>query len=396
MANVVDYARTTRDTFYERPLNEVDSLVFSRLAYLRIPEELEASQTNLGLTLAQIGNSDEIVSLVAPLHDPTSSEKLLRACAISPRFSLVRVCRTQDKGSVANQMQFSATTFMIPGGGAYLAFRGTDDTLFGWKESFNLGFSVAVPAQLAAREYVEAAARELDSDLWVGGHSKGGNLAVFGAMTCSDAAHGKIKACYSHDGPGFNEAAIAGQPWKNDWSLVHKTVPQESLVGMLLQENGPEPVVVRTTRPGIMQHSPFYWVVEGNHFATANSITYDAYRRNKRLNSWVRSMQPSQRERFIDVLYRITRDTGEVTLSGLIAGLDNDSLEFMLKGLDSLPASDKQFFTNQLEELAATMLLGPAPKEPKNEAERANLAQERVSDAQAKFNDRLSKLESFY
>ncbi|MBR2836575.1 MAG: DUF2974 domain-containing protein [Coriobacteriales bacterium] len=396
MANIIEYVRRTSDTFIARPFTRVDGLVLSWLSYLRFPEELPETQTALGLMLAQIGNCSSLLGLVAPAHNPDSCEELLRACAISPRFSLVRVCRTVEEGSVEKQEQFAATTFILPGiDEAFIGFRGTDDTLLGWKESFNLGFSKAVPAQTAARDYVERVARETDCPLWIGGHSKGGNLATFATMTANSATRARIKACFAYDAPGFSKAAMQSGEFNSDWSLIKNTIPQESLVGMLLNSEAPEPCITRTTHPGIMQHSPFYWVIEGNDFATVDSITYDAYRRNKRLNAWINSMSAQQIERFTGVLYRITRATGEVTLSGLIAGMGNGSLEFMLRSLDGLPAQDRQFFTNQLEELAATMLLGPAPVEPKTTAERADHASERVADATAKFNDTLSRLDKY-
>ncbi|MBO4364842.1 MAG: DUF2974 domain-containing protein, partial [Eggerthellaceae bacterium] len=317
MGNIVDYVRTCRNTFEATPLNRVDSLVFAWLAFLRIPEESPEACAPEGATIAQIATQIDSLSLTAAAHDPARSEDLLLACATSPRYSGVRACLAVDEWSRKRECQFSAVTFLLPQGaqGSVVAFRGTDNTLVGWKECFNMAFSATVPAQVSAREYLEHVAQHVAGPLFVTGHSKGGNLATFAAMTCADGVRARIERCYSHDGPGFSEEIVTDPRWMANTNMVERIVPEESLVGMLLSNSGTEPLVVCSTNPGIMQHSPFSWVVEGDDFAYALSITYDSYRMGKRMNSWLASMAPTDRERVVEILYKLVQATGETTTS---------------------------------------------------------------------------------
>lgn len=397
MGNIVDYVRACQETFDAKPLNRVDSLVFAWLTFLRIPEEAPAACATEGMTLVEIATQIDSLSLTATAHDPARSENLLLACATSPRYSGVRACLAVDEWSRKRESQFSAVTFILPEKrqGAVVAFRGTDNTLVGWKECFNMAFSSTVPAQDSAREYLEHVALLLEMPLYVTGHSKGGNLAMYATMTCADNVRARIVRCYSHDGPGFSEQVMADSRWATDLSTIERIVPEESLVGMLLSNTDTEPLVVRSTNPGIMQHSPFSWVVEGDDFVLVRSVTYDSYRRGKRLNIWLASMILAERERVVETLYKLVQATGETTTSGLLNSLSDGSLDLMLRRLDGLPEDERTFFLNAMSDLAATMLLGPAPTNPQTPTERMSDAASRIEDATAKFNDRMSRWEKY-
>ena len=194
MATMLEYVRTNTDSFEERPLCRVDALVFSWLASLRIPEELPAACTEEGVTIAEMGARENVLGLVAPVHDPKQSELLLRACAESPRFGVITGCRAADEWSRTTEKQFSAITFLLPQG-AFIAFRGTDNTLVGWKENFNMAFRDVVPAQEEAVTYVKRIGDALRCSLWLGGHSKGGNLALFATANCDPLTRLRIERC---------------------------------------------------------------------------------------------------------------------------------------------------------------------------------------------------------
>ena len=396
MPSIIDYVQNARETFADKPLNRVDSLVFSWVAYMRIPEEIPDACTGTGATLASIGSRQEVLGLVAPLHDPKSSEQLLRALATSPRFADVLACHAADEWSRKAEKQFSAVTLVLPGhAGAYIAFRGTDDTLVGWKENFNMAFQSTVPAQIEATAYLEAMAAALEGPLWIGGHSKGGNLAAFAANTCTPSVRERVQRCFAHDAPGFTANTTQASTWAHADDLVDRTVPEESIIGLLFDGSSAQVNVVKSTSPGLLQHSPFSWVVEGDDFATARAVSYDTYRTNKRLGAWIAGMTLEERERFVDVLYKIVQSSGEVTLTGLTSTLADGSLDIMLQRLDGLPQSERSFFMGALEDLVATLLLGPAPANPQTSAERADAAADKMDDATARFNDHASKLDKY-
>lgn len=396
MADIVDYVRSCRETFAERPLCRVDSLVFSCLAYLWIPEEIPAAATREGVSLIDLDDGKTRLSLTAPIGNSANHERLLQAVATNPRFFNVRACLAEEESSQELEQQFAATTFVLPTGEAFVAMRGTDNTLLGWKEDFNMCFRRTVPSQESARAYLERVAAQLDGPLYVGGQSKGGNLAVFATMMCDASVRDRITRCYSHDGPDFTDELVSDPSWAGTWDLVEKTVPGESLIGLLLGSHGLDPIIVCSSRVGILQHDPFSWMVEGNDFVRESALSYDAYRTGKRINGWLRSKLVEERERFVDILYRVVRSGGEVTFSGLVHSLGDGTLSLMLQRLDGLPEADREFFLSCISDLAATILLGPAPKTPVTAEEKANAAVEKVDDITAKFNDTMARWEKYF
>lgn len=391
-ATIIDYVRNSRDTFEVRPPNRVDGLVFSWLANLRIPEHVPSVLTGSGMTIAGFGGRDNVLDLVAPVYDPTGTEALLRACAGSPRFGGIVACHAVDEWSQAAQKQFSAVAFMLPQG-AFLAFRGTDDTVVGWKEDFNMSFCSAVPAQEAAMRYVERMSGTLSCPLWLCGHSKGGNLALFAVARCSSLARLRIERCHVYDAPGLSSEVLATSDWDDAVPLVRHTVAEESFMGLLLDSHGVEPEVVRSSNSGVFQHAPLSWIVQDGDFVDAKAVTYDAYRTNKRLTAWMDSLDAGERERFVEVLFELIQTTGEVTASGFLDSISRGSLDVMLRKLDILPADDRAFFTDALEDLVATMLLGPAPADPQTPEEHVEAASDRIDDLTARFNGISSKLD---
>ena len=395
MADIVAYVRECADGFAERPLCRVDSLVLSCLSYLWIPEELPDAASAAGVRLGTLGSPSTALSLTAPVGNQRAHERLLVAVAESPRFSGVRAALATERSDAQDERQFAAVTFLLPSGEAYVAFRGTDNSLLGWKEDLNMAFSSEVPAQRDARDYLGMVARALDGPLYVGGHSKGGNLATYATLSADDATRSRVLRYFDHDGPGFSDELLAQAHLADAGALVEKTVPGESLVGLLMNGVGAEPVVVRSVRAGVMQHDPFSWVVEGNDFALRGALSYDAYRTARRANAWLAQMAPSDRERLVSILYRLAQATGEVSFSGLVQSLKDGSLALVLQRLDGMSAPDRDFFLASLAELAATLVLGPAPSASATPAEKASAAADMVDDLTARFNVTMAKWEKY-
>lgn len=396
MADIVDYVRSCRETFKERPLCRVDSLVLSCLSYLWIPEEVSDAASSEGVALIDLDDPKMRLSLTAPIGNSKSHERLLEAVATSPRYFNVRATLATEQSDKDVERQFAAVTFMLPSGEAYVSFRGTDNSLLGWKEDFNMAFSRTVPAQEAAAAYLARVAAETDAPLYAGGHSKGGNLAVYAVMMADAATRARVLHCYTHDGPDFPEELVSDPSWAGEWNLVEKTVPGESLIGLLLGSHGEDPIIVRSSREGVMQHDPFSWMVEGNDFVREKALSYDAYRNGKRINAWLRARSVETRERFVDILFRVVRASGEVTFSGLVRSLSDGSLSLMLQRLDGLPEQDRDFFYSELSDLVATLLLGPAPKTPVTTTEKVSAAVDKVDDITARFNDTMARWEKYF
>jgi hypothetical protein len=201
-------------------------------------------------------------------------------------------------------MQFSALTFVSSDCPAYVAYRGTDLTLVGWKEDFNMIFTEAIPAQLEAAAYLNAVSRFLKKPFYVGGHSKGGNLAVYAASFCDPKIQNRILAIYNNDAPGFNKKTTSTKGYKAIEKKIQTYIPQDSVIGLLF-EHQKNYTVVRSSENGFMQHNPFSWQVLKNGMVQAPQITKQSKFVNKTLMLWLDGMEYQTRQQFIDSLYDI-------------------------------------------------------------------------------------------
>lgn len=303
MADLFDYLRWRGDILFSQlPPTPVDALIFSALSYIRfqgiIPEtpgQRVALADAAGRLLAQPG-AEKAGRVKTDLE-------LLRAAADSPRFSQVGLSFYQDVFIPEKDTQFAAVTFLLSDGSAFLAFRGTDNTLVGWKEDFNMSFEERVPAQRLARDYVmrfTAAAPKVP--LRLGGHSKGGNLAVYAAAKCTPAVQRRILAVYNQDGPGFTEHMLTDAGYRRIVPKIHTYVPQSSVIGMLLEHEEPYNII-KSTQLGLLQHDLYSWAVMAGGFITVQSLTADSRFIDRTLKNWLAGMTIAERNEFVDTVF---------------------------------------------------------------------------------------------
>lgn len=324
---ILDYVKNEMRTFSERPFHEVDSLVLSQFSYIHLDHLIAppaAGVVRKPLTLQQLFRAECFEHYFADQLDAVKNRKLLAACAASPRFRDIGIAYFQQEFDEATEKQFCAMTFFISTDTAYLAFRGTDTTLVGWKEDFNMAFLTPVPSQEAALNYTLAVAKLVRGNLILGGHSKGGNLAVYAAMMSPARLQNRIVSIYSHDGPGFRDNVFSSEGYLRICERIHKTLPQSSLVGMLLehQENY---AIVESTAVGIVQHNPYSWVVHDGDFIRLTTLTSAADYLNRTLSDWLSGLANEQREQFVDALYSVIAATDLTSLTEL---RDNWQAEF--------------------------------------------------------------------
>lgn len=304
MNNMVTYAQSTMDTFGQRPVGSVDSLIFSWVSYMHFPEGIEGLRTWEGVRLQELLRAECFEEMFADLWDPQGNKELMFALAASPRFRDVRLCGYVERLDKEKEEQFAAVTFKIAPDLSYIAFRGTDATLVGWKEDFNMAFQCPVPSQEAAVCYLKAATEKCPGRILVGGHSKGGNLSVYSAVKCGPDVQKRIQRIYSHDGPGFQKHILESEDFLRIRPKVEKTLPQSSLVGMLL-ENQEDFLVVKSSSVSLLQHDPFSWIVREGQFDILSDLTAGAKFRDVTLNEWIYQLPREERERFVDALFEV-------------------------------------------------------------------------------------------
>lgn len=316
--DIFGYLARALDSLEERPIGDVDSLVLSCLSYYRLPREAAAARTHWGIPLRDVFRAEWFREMTRDLWDPDGLVRLLAHVVASPRLRDLRVSDYVDDFDVEAEKQFSAMTLRLPTGDAYVSFRGTDNSLVGWKEDFDMAFETRIPSQLAARDYLERVAPTISGGIYLGGHSKGGNLAVFALSTCSERVVSRVRRAFSHDGPGFTSETLDATRREGRAHLVSKTVPRSSLIGMLFEQQE-DYAVVESSTAGLTQHNPFSWVVDGLDFALAEGISPGAGFLDDSLNQWIGSMTRAERAGAVNALFSVLYASGKDTLADISA-----------------------------------------------------------------------------
>ena len=305
--NIVQYVKKFGgETFSERPLNEVDSLIFSELSYLNF-----TGVVRYAVSAHTLGELAETCAeqLVSDTLMPKSNARLLGAILTSKRFKDVSVGYFHEHNDERREIRFAAVTFFWEGG-CYVCFRGTDVTLLGWKEDFNMAFRASIPSQKLAADYLLDIAEKTDAPLYAGGHSKGGNLVLYAAVNAPEEVQDRLVAIYNHDGPGFRESIFESKEYLRIADRVHKTVPHDSLIGILLFHSDNYKVVVsRSVLIG--QHNPFAWGVENESgFTELPETTKGSKHTDIALRDWISAMNDADRRLFVNALFKIIEGSG--------------------------------------------------------------------------------------
>ena len=361
MANMFDYLDWRGDiTFSEVGLNEIDSLILSMICYIDfggiVPAEHGGRSVQLLSAARQYlrARKGEPAYIGAIL--PPSVVSLLAKAAKTKRFGNLRLTGYVNNVDIGEQVQFSAVTFLLDDGNAFVAYRGTDDTLIGWKENFNMSFMDAVPAQLEAVKYLETVAGATTGGIYTGGHSKGGNLAVYATVKISPDIRERIIQTYSNDGPGFGEGFIDGADYDEARLKIRTIVPESSIVGMLL-EHEENYEVIKSTQTGILQHDSFSWEVLGSRFIYLDSVSEESRRIDSTLKGWLRDMDMKQREEFVDAVY----DTLAATNATTLTDISTDKIK-LLRAWGNLSEENKAIIMKSIKLLFKEGIKSTKPK----------------------------------
>lgn len=354
MGTIIDYLmKWGKYSLKENPFNDVDSLLLCQLSYLKfdgIVPELGRRRKNVGMLDAFSHKDRERMFSDERYEIPNKA--LFEGMAFSRRFQNMKMNHYVTITDVEREIQFAAVTFFLDNGMVYVAYRGTDETIIGWKEDFNMAFKSPVPSQVLSARYLNRVGQRISGKFMVGGHSKGGNLAVYASMKCKEDIQDRIDRVYTNDGPGFVEAIFSSQDFAKIENRITKIVPQSSLVGMLLQHQEKYQVIESMEKGGVKQHDPYTWEVKNGDFIRKNDINQGRKLFNKRLNEWVQSLDEGQRMTFVETLYQIITVTEAETLIDLTEEWRENSLK-MVNALKDMDGETKKALAGILKALFA-------------------------------------------
>ncbi len=322
--NICDYLEWRGDLSFEAsPFGEIDALILSQLSYYEFENLLGSASTRESMVLKELGEKHiqtigpfEKVNLKLAIIPSVSATYLLSVAHRTDRFGNVRLTRFHSAFEPQNNVQFAAATFVTDHFAA-VVFRGTDDSVAGWKEDFELSYAKTVPAQALGLAYLqEEYGRWNDRPIYVCGHSKGGNIAMYASLHMDAANLSGIKNIYNFDGPGFNQSMDSFENYALLKERIITILPESSIVGLLLHHEE-DYQIISSEMISILQHNALMWQVLGNRFVYTRQFNSSSLIIKRTLQTWLEGMDDSEKEEMINILFGIVQEAGIHTLDDL-------------------------------------------------------------------------------
>jgi len=338
MANILDYMDWRGDISFEASdLNEVDNLIFSYLSYAEFDDIVPGIRSLNTITLEEANalfwERYSLEEVKKRNINTWGAAVCMQKMALCERFRNVRLSRYVSKTDVEEVLQFSAVTIEYRPGAYFVAYRGTDSSIVGWKEDFYLSFQT-VPSEKAAEDYLNYVGSMLAGAICVGGHSKGGNLAVYAARNAHIQIQDKITAVFINDGPGFRKDLTESERYYRIKDRIHSFVPETSIVGMLLYHEE-KYRIVQSSANGIRQHECLTWQVLGTGFLYAKEESEQGKIYDQTLSAWIDSMNYEERKEFVEALFGALDRAGIYNLNDLTEGNKLERIRSILLGMRS-------------------------------------------------------------
>ena len=350
MANINDYLKWRGDlSFKVSPFNEVDNLILSEIAYLNLDKIINNKSTTIKWVIEEYLKKYDKKAILSQFPLSKNPISFFENVKNSYRFGSLKISHYVNKISKKEEKQFSSIIIKLNFNTIYVAFKGTDNTLIGWKEDFNMSFMEKVPSQLEAVAYLNKNIHFYNRHIYIGGHSKGGNLAVFASVGCKKNIQKRLILIYNNDGPGFLEDFIALPKYNEILSKIVTTIPETSIIGMLLNHKE-EYKVVKSTALGIWQHDCLSWEVAKDHFITLKEVDETSNKIRKTITDWLQNINKKQREIFINTLFKILENNKIETVEH-IAKLKLRKIPGLVREFAKIDEETKKVMMELLKEL---------------------------------------------
>ena len=352
MSTIFDYLdHVSYDSIYDRPFNELDVLALTELTYLPFDRIVpQGDTTNIEVRLS---DATDLVDRTTDFIVTDQHLQLVDSLATSKRFKNIKLLNYVDEYDPDVQKQFAAMTYRLTMDVYLVVFRGTDDTLIGWKEDFHMTYMDHIPAQRRAASYLQHVMKEFPKGRFmVAGHSKGGNLAAYACSYLPDQLSEQVDAIFCYDAPGLNKSIIKTEGYQRIAHLIHRFVPQGSIVGMMLEVPESSTIVKSRAFGGFAQHDAFTWMVEKDGFVTLDQTSPDSQQTDETLKQWVRETSADERKKFFDTFFGIFLDAGITSINDLRNLKNFSKIKEIFQNAQDLDPTEREM----LERLAKQLL----------------------------------------
>ena len=361
----MDYLKWRNDvSFSAAPFNEIDNVILSYLAYVDFGELLHEQKRHVSI--------ETCFKRFLEKHDPAEVREskhfieraplLLEDMVCGARFRGTKVAHFREVFDKEKVQQFAALVFLLPNGSKYVSFRGTDLSITGWKEDFLMSCTAETEGAKEAVSYLNEVAASVDGDLILGGHSKGGNFAMFAAIFAEDAVKERIRKVYNNDGPGFREEIVRTAAYRELLPKITNILPQTSIIGQLLS-NEAKQLVVKSSAAGIFQHDVTTWEVTKDKFVSAELDAFSDFVKVS-LGTWLETMDDETRKSLVETVFSMIEMTEAETFLEFGENLIKNS-GLIIKGLGKLPKEKRSELTAALGSLAEAGRVTVLDKIPK-------------------------------
>lgn len=354
MSTIFDYLKeVTYDSIYDRSFKELDVLALTELTYLPFGHIVPQGDTT-GIQV-RLSNAAELVDRTTNFTVSHQHLQLVDELATSKRFKNIKLLNYVDEYDPDVQKQFAAMTYRLTLDVYLVIFRGTDDTLIGWKEDFHMTYMDHVPAQKRAASYLQHVMKEFPKGRFlVAGHSKGGNLATYACSYLPDHLFERVDTIYSYDAPGLNQAIIETEGYQRTSPKIRRFVPQGSIVGMMLEVPEPATIVKSRAFGGFAQHDAFSWMIEKDKFVTLDQTSPDSQQTDETLKQWVRETSADDRKKFFDTFFGLFLDAGITSINDLTDLKQLAKAKEILQNAQDLDPTEREMLERLAKQLIDT------------------------------------------
>lgn len=344
MANVMDYLDWRGDLSWEAAeFNEVDNVILSLLVYVEFEGIVPKIGSNLDITLEEASQKFfekyKEEDILAHVSMTKMSPFVMKKMAETKRFSKIRLSNYINDIDMEEQSQFSALVITLQDNSIFVAYSGTDSTIIGWRENFNMGYLEVTPGQRKAVEYLNQTMQGNQQKLRIGGHSKGGNLSVYAAVMCEETIKNQIIAVYSNDGPGFRKSMQESDAYRNMEERIQRIVPESAIVGLLM-EREKRYDIVKSVERGVGQHDPLSWEVLGDQFIKTGEFTQESILLDQTMKIWLSQLDGEQRYEIVESAFSVLDEAGIYTVDDFFQG-KLKKVQEIIKAMSSL-SEEKQ------------------------------------------------------